>query len=449
MAAGVSLGAAFGRLRAARSGAGAAAVGVFGVRVGAAGFAYLAQVLMARVMGESEYGIFAAVWVWIAILGHAATLGLSQGACRFVPADQATGGLDAVRGFLIGGAAATAASGVAVAGLGLLGLRAEATLLAGPYGAPVLLGACVLPLFAFQDYLEGVARSQGWALAAIVPPYLLRQALIMLAMLAAIALGAPPRAEVAVAATLIATGVAVCVQAALLVARLRRLLAAGPRRYRWRTWLGAGLPIAAGDLATAAFGFVDVVVLGLFLEPAAVGLYFAATRIQAFVVFVHYAVSAATAQRLAAARAVGDAAGLTALVRAQARWTLIATAAVALAVVAAAPLLLSLFGPDFRAGLPVVAILAAGSVAASAFGPGEDILTMLGGERLGAGITLLMLAVGAGLCVLLVPGLGPTGAALAMAVAATLRGAAMAVGARAVHDLWTPAFPLPRWTQAR
>jgi len=395
---------------------------------------------MARMMGGTEYGIFAAIWVWIAILGHGATLGLSQGACRFIPADQATGRLDAVRGFLLGGAAVSAGCGIVLAVAGLAILQAQGGLLAGPYAGPILVGACVLPLFALQDYCEGVARSQGWPMLAIAPPYLLRQGLIMAAMIAAVLLGAPAEAWVAVACTLMATGLSAATQALWLVARLRRALASGPRLYRWRLWFGACLPIAGGDLAGAAFGFADVVVLGFLMDPAAVGLYFAATRIQQFVVFVHYAASAATTQRFAAARARGDEAGLQALVRGQARWTALATVAVGLAVIAAAPLLLGLFGPEFRGSLPLLAVLVAGSVGASLFGPGEDILTMLGGERLCAGLTVLMLALGIALCLVLVPWLGLIGAAVAMALVSVLRAAAMALAARAIHGVRTPAF---------
>lgn len=428
------------RLRAARSGAGGAALGVFGLRIAAAGFAYLAQVMMARLMGGEEYGVFATAWVWIAILGHTATLGFGQGACRFLPAERARGQLDAVRGFLVGGALASAVGGLAVALAGLAVAEAQGGLLDGLYGGPILVAVCVVPLFAFQDYLEGVARSQGWPILAIAPPYLLRQGLIMAAMAGAVLSGAPAHAWVAIACTLVATGIAATVQAVLLLARLRRHLPAGPRRYRWRIWLGACLPIAAGELAASAFGFVDVVLLGFLAPPASVGLYFAATRIQQFVVFVSYAASAATAQRFAAARAEGDEAGLTDLVRVQARWTFLGTAAVGLGVLAAAPLLLGLFGSDFHDSLPVLAILVAGGVAASLFGPGEDILTMLGGERLCLGITLAMLALAVLLCLALIPWFGVTGAAIAMAGATALRGFAMAAGAKAVHGISTPAF---------
>lgn len=444
MAAGLTVdaafGAALGRLKAVRSGAGFSAASVFAVRIAAAGFAYIAQVLMARMMGGAEYGIFAAVWVWIAILGHSATLGLSQGACRFMPADEALGRHAEVRGFLAGGAAASMAGGLVLSLVGLLMLKAEGSLLAGPYGAPIVLGGLVLPLFAFQDYLEGVARSRNWAVLAIAPPYLLRQGLIMAAMILAVLLGAPAKASVAVSCTLFATAVAVTIQAGLLLKRLGPSTLTGSRHYRWRLWLTACLPIAAGDLATAGFGFVDVVVLGFLMSPAAVGLYFAATRIQQFVVFVHYAASAATAQRFTAAKARGDLAGLNALVRDQARWVLGATALVGAGTIIAAPLLLGLFGSEFQESLPILTVLVIGSVGASLFGPGEDLLTMLGGEKLCAGITLAMLALGVGLCLVLVPWLGLIGASLAMAAVTILRAAAMALGTHAIHGIATPAF---------
>ena len=435
-----TLGSAVHRLRAAATGPARTALDVFAIRIASAGFAYGAQVLTARLMGWQEYGIFATVWVWTAMVGHSVTLGLSQGACRFLPVDQARGDLDHARGYLVAGAVAIGAAALLVAGLGAAILTLRPDWVAGPYRAPLLVAALVLPLFALQDFLEGLARSQNWAVLAIAPPYLVRQTVMMVAMVAAILLGAPAHAWVAMACMLAAAILSVAIQATVVIARMARTLPKGPRRYRWRHWLGASLPIALIDLANAGFTFVDVVVLGFLMPPSAVGLYFAATRIQQFVVFVHFAAVAATAQRFSAAHAVGDRATLAWLVRLQGRGTLAATALVALAVVAASPLLLAMFGPQFSDSIPILAVLAAGSVAASLFGPGEDLLTMLGGERLCAGITLAMLAVAVGACLLLVPPLGVIGAALGMALTTILRAGILALAARRVHGLSTPVW---------
>ncbi|WP_375408635.1 lipopolysaccharide biosynthesis protein [uncultured Methylobacterium sp.] len=427
-----------------------AALTVFAIRIAAAGFAYLAQVLMARLMGATEYGTFAAISVWIAILGHSATLGFSQGACRFIPADQAGDDLDAVRGFIRGGAALSAAGGLVLAGLGLAAVAIEGSLLAGPYAAPILVAALVLPLFALQDYGEGVARSQNWAVLAIAPPYLLRQGLMMVAMVVAVGAGAPPEAWIAMACLAGATGLALIAQVGGLILRLARAIPAGPRRYRWRVWMRACLPIAAGDLAAAAFGVVDVLVLSLMTTPAIVGLYFAATRIQQFVAFVAFAATAATAQRFAALSASGQHHALQRLVTDQAQLTALGTVAVGAAILTGAPWLLDLFGPAFRGSLPVLAILVAGSVAASLFGPGEHLLTMLGGERLAAAITLATLLLAAILCWASIPRFGLIGAASAMAAAAAMRAMAMAVAADALHGIASPVIALPsQWRRGR
>ncbi|RZK82819.1 MAG: lipopolysaccharide biosynthesis protein, partial [Methylobacterium sp.] len=183
-----TLGSAVRRLRIAATGPARTALDVFAIRIASAGFAYGAQVLTARLMGWQEYGIFATVWVWTAMVGHSVTLGLSQGACRFLPVDQARGDLDHARGYLVAGAVAIGGAALAVALLGAAVLTLWPGWVAGPYRAPLLVAALVLPLFALQDYLEGLARSQNWAVLAIAPPYLLRQTVMMVAMVAAILL---------------------------------------------------------------------------------------------------------------------------------------------------------------------------------------------------------------------------------------------------------------------
>lgn len=428
------------RLHALRAGPARAALTVFAIRVSAAGFAYGAQVLAARLMGWEAYGVFAAVWVWTAMLGHALTLGLSQGACRFVPGDQARGDLDHARGYIRAGACVTGGAALCVAGLGVALLCLEPGLSAPAYRAPLLVAACVMPLFALQDYLEGVARSQDWVGLAIAPPYLLRQSVMMACMLGAVSLGAPPRPEVAMGCMLVAAAVATTLQAVLLAARLRTKIPPGRNRYRWRHWLGTSLPIAGIDLANAGFTFVDVIVLGALASPAELGLYFAATRIQQFVIFVHFAASAATLQRYSAAQAAHDRPALAGLVRRQGRLTAAATALVGIGILAASPWLLAMFGPGLGSSVPILCVLVAGSVAASLFGPGEDLLTMLGGEGLCAGITAAMLALAAALCLALVPAFGTLGAALAMALATTVRALVLSRAASHLHGLPTPVW---------
>ncbi|KMO28054.1 polysaccharide biosynthesis protein [Methylobacterium variabile] len=434
MAAGASLG------EAEAGGGAGTALAVFGVRIASAACAFVAQVLMARLMGGAEYGVFATIWVWTALLGHASTWGLSQAACRFLPTYRAQGAHGPARGFLAFGAVFTLAAAAALAGIGAAAIWLLPDLVATPYAAPALVAALVLPLFALQDFCEGVARGRNWTLLAVAPPYLLRQGLIMALMLAAVGFGAPAQASVAVACTLAATALSLALQAAILARRLRAERSPGRALYPYGDWLRASLPMALIDLAGSGFNFVDVLVLGFLLPPEEVGAYFAATRLLQFVVFVQYAASSVTAQRFAEAQARGDRAGLEALVRRWSRLTLLATLATGLAVVAAGPLLLGLFGPEFRAALPLLALLVAGHGLAAACGPAEDLLTMLGAERACAAVTVALLAAAVVLTLALVPLLGIAGAALAAALVTAGRGGVLALLAHRRLGLATSAF---------
>jgi O-antigen/teichoic acid export membrane protein len=299
-------------LRARRS-----ALAVFAIRVAAAGLAYGTQVLLARLMGRDSYGVFATAWVWIAVLGHGSLGGFGISVCRFLPQHRVRGELDLVRGFLAAGAAVGLAGGAAVAviGAGLLWLARD--LVSAEYVLPFAIALCVVPVFALQDYVEGVARSFNWTALAIAPPFIIRQGLIAVAMLLAIAWGAPAEPWVAVGCTLFATAVAVAVQAGILLRRLRTELPPGARAYRLREWTAATLPIGFADWTLVLFGFVDVLLLGLFLPPSEVGVYFAATRLLQFIVFAQYAATAATAPRFAEAWTRGDHETLRQLVRAR------------------------------------------------------------------------------------------------------------------------------------
>jgi O-antigen/teichoic acid export membrane protein len=417
-----------------------AALSVFMIRIMGAAIAYGTQILLARLMGKAEYGIFATVWVWITVLGHASLWGLSQTTCRFVPHYRARGESDLIGGFLSGGAGFTLASGCVTAAVGGAVLWLGRDWISEPYVWPFILAMLLLPLFALQDYVEAVARSFNWAGLAIAPPYILRQGLIGAAMIGSILLGAPAQAWVAVACTFAAIAITLVVQVVLLLRRLGGDLRAPRRAYRWKEWLIASLPLAAVDLTLTGFNFVDVVLMGFFLPPEAVAVYFAATRILQFVVFASYAASAATAPRFAEARARGDTASLRGLIVRTARLTSAATLLIGMAVLVTAPLLLRLFGPGFEASFGPLAVLIIGVVIYSLFGPAEDVLNMLGGERLSAATALTALAVAVVLNLLLIPPFGIMGAAIAMATAYAVRGAGLSLMAQVRLGLSTHVF---------
>src|ERR1700716_1525931 len=94
---------------------------IFIIRVISAALAYLSQILLARWMGGSDYGIYVYVWTWVLLLGSMMDFGIAASAQKIIPEYRASGDQARLRGFLSGSRWMTGAVS-AVISLGLAGL---------------------------------------------------------------------------------------------------------------------------------------------------------------------------------------------------------------------------------------------------------------------------------------------------------------------------------------
>jgi O-antigen/teichoic acid export membrane protein len=171
----------------------------------------------------------------------------------------------------------------------------------------------------------------------------------------------------------------------------------------------------------------DVLMLQQFRPPEDVAVYYAAAKTLALVSFIHFAISATTAHRFATYHAAGDRAGLSVFLRQAIRWTFWPSVIACALLLAAGQPLLRLFGSDFANGYHLMFILAIGLLARAAIGPMERMLNVLGEQRLCAYACASAFAINIGLCVLLIPHMGATGAAIATAAALLTESLSLAV----------------------
>src|ERR1700686_5700068 len=75
---------------------------IFIIRVISAALAYLSQILLARWMGGSDYGVYVYVWSWVLLLGSMMDFGISVSAQKIIPEYRAGGEHALLRGFLSG-----------------------------------------------------------------------------------------------------------------------------------------------------------------------------------------------------------------------------------------------------------------------------------------------------------------------------------------------------------
>jgi O-antigen/teichoic acid export membrane protein len=393
------------------------AVAAFSVRVASAAVLYLSQIVLARLMGGFEYGIYVFVWTWVLVLGGLSNLGMSTLMIRLVPEYRERGEFDHLRGLLMVGRLLPLGISLLIAGLAGAALWWQGNLVAHHYVLPAFLALACVPMIALSDVHDGIGRGRGWLVAALLPPYVLRPTLVLLAMAAAYAFGLPLTAVTAAGAAVAGTLVATLVQLALIQSRLARDVARGPAKRPVRLWLATSLPLLAITFSEILLQNTDVLVVSQLMSPADVGIYFAAAKTMSLVMFVHYAVGSAMANQFATLNARGDREGLETAVREAVTWTFWPSLATAALLLLAGPQLLSLFGPQFGAGYPVMSILAIGYLARAAAGPSELLLNMLGKQRASAIVAITVAILTISLNLLLVPLFGLKGAAIATAAA--------------------------------
>lgn len=416
----------------------------FLVRCASALLLYLSQIAMARWMGSAEYGIYVFVWTCVLMAGALSHLGLGLGIIRLIPVHRENGESDLLRGLVRGGRLFALAAGTVVAVSGLAGLWLFEPYISSSYRLAAYLALVCIPLYALTDVQDGIGRGNGWMAAALVPPYVLRPLLLLVCMTLAHALGLPMVATTAAKAAIVATWATGIIQAIWINRAMSTEHGKGARAYTPKVWMASSLPLLAISGCEILLQNTDIVVLSRFMTPTDVGIYFAAGKTMSLIMFVHYAVGSAMANRFASYSARGDKDGLGEAVREAVNWTFWPSLATAVVILALGKPLLSLFGPQFVSGYPVMAILVFGFLARAAMGPAEFLLNMQGEQRACAVVMMSSAAMNILLNIILVPRLGILGAAIATAASLT-----MAAGLNAAVARWRLGIDVAIWRNLR
>jgi O-antigen/teichoic acid export membrane protein len=390
---------------------------IFFIRVASAALAYLAQILLARWMGGSDYGVYVYVWTWVLLLGSMMDFGIAASAQKIIPQYRASGEDALLRGFLSGSRWMTFIVSAVVSVL-LAGLIKLLTPWIDPNATvPLYIGCLTLPAFVVANTQDGIARSHDWMRLGLMPQFIVRQTLIIAITAGAIALGLHLSATAAMVASAAAVWVAMIGQMAMLNRRLRGHIHPGAKAYDFRGWLAVSFPILLVEGFYLLLSYTDVLVLQQFRSSEEVGIYFAVVKTLALVSFIHYAISATTAHRFAEYHALGDKARLSAYVAHAINLTFWPSLIATVLLLAMGKPLLWLFGSQFVAGYDIMFIAAIGLLVRAAIGPVERLLNMLGHQHICALAYALAFLMNLALCVALVPRFGGYGAAAATSAA--------------------------------
>lgn len=390
----------------------------FAIRIASAAIAFVSQIILARIMGAFEYGIFVFVWAIAVIIGALSCIGFDIAVIRFLPHYRTSGSHAEIRGLVVTARLTAMVVAALVGAIGIAALVFFGSAIPTYYVVPLYLGILMLPMIALGDALDGTSRANGWVITALMPAYLMRPVLILVFVAAAVFFyGAAADAQTALVCALVATYAASFGQYLVVSRRVKRQYVTTAFSVDIGPWLRVAFPIFVVEGLYFLLTNSDVVVVGLFLDPDKVAVYFAAAKCMALVHFVYFAVKAGAGPRFAEIALGGNRGALAESAAETARWTFWPSLVVGGTVLLLGPFLLSLFGPDFGAGLGLMAILYAGIMAKALVGPGEALLTMADQQAICVAVYAGAFAVNILLDVTLIPLYGLYGAAVATASA--------------------------------
>ena len=192
----------------------------------------------------------------------------------------------------------------------------------------------------------------------------------------------------------------------------RRALARAPREF-WRFTA----PRSLATMAQVVIQRLDIVLVGIMRGPAAAAIYTAATRFLVVGQLGNAALSLAAQPRFTELFAVGARTEANRIYQATTGWLVSVTWPIYLLAMVYGPQILSVFGRSYQAGAPVMIILAATMLVATACGQVDMVLTTTGRSSWSLANGLTAVIVNVSVDVALIPRYGIIGAAIGWAAA--------------------------------
>jgi O-antigen/teichoic acid export membrane protein len=190
------------------------------------------------------------------------------------------------------------------------------------------------------------------------------------------------------------------------------------RREFWTfTW-----PRSIASVSQILLQRADIIIVGALISPSAAAVYTAATRFVAFGKFGVQALQQVLQPQFTHLLATQQHEVLRDVFKISSAWSVLLAWPIYLAIGCAPAVYLSVFGASFvGAGTMTVVVMMLGMLVAIYSGPVDTLLLMSGRSTTSLINSLTALAIDIGLCFLLIPRLGISGAAFAWALAVTVR----------------------------
>ena len=344
-----------------------------GIRIAGVALGYVAEVVLARMLGASEYGVYSLIVAWVMLIALFPLLGFHHVVGRFIPQyiEQRDGrrlhGI--VRGSIWSSLAASIA--LAVLGLGVL------YLIDGVWGIPYVsawyVGMLLLPVLGLLRLVRSIAVALRRVVLAFAPPLVLQPLLLIGIVALLFVLGAPLTGVAALLAAVAAGLLVLGGQLGLLKRGGLPLPHPESPLYDWRIWLAVGLPLILFDAFSMALRQADLMMIGVLMTPADAGIYGAALKTTGQTIFLLVSVNAVVSPMLASLWTRQDRKGLQRVLYMAAHFSFWPALIFVLVLSVFSTFILGLFGEAFVAAQWPMIILGVGQL----FNAGTGVVVSL------------------------------------------------------------------------
>ncbi len=391
------------------------AAGSLGLKIGAAALGFINGVLLARLLGPAEFGLYSII---LSIINFAATLaviGLPTFITREVAASVEYGHWNQLKGLL-----RTAHLGVFFATLAILSafsiLLVSGLVKSISSWTVIIVAMILVPLIAFNQLRASILRGLHWVILADIPELLLRPIVMLILLIGAYFAYTNISTANALGMQLAAIILALVAGTWWLYTRQPELLKAARCEPPQFARLLGTLPFLGIALIAMAEGQVALYLLGYLSGTKQAGLFQAANQIVGLISIGLVAVNMPLQPKLAAAWARKDKPHAQKLITETAHMGAVISLAGVLIVFIFAEIVLGLYGSQYVEAADALRILAVGQIVNAAAGSCGILLMMTGHQKvvmLGMVLALLL-----NICIAYwaIPLFGVAGGALAATV---------------------------------
>lgn len=393
---------------------------LFAFRILGAVIVLVTQVFLARTMGAHDLGIYAFVFSICIILAMIAGIGYPPASTRFIGRYIVDDDRPRMRGFIRRGRQFVVGTGLVIFVLGLILILLPPWPFSPDYRYPLIVALLGAPVFALIHFHARVSNAFSWHQLAFLPGTVARPLLFLIVIWVmwtasgTLTVGSAMISHVTMM-------VLVCfVQFVWLNRSLGGQSLAVEPAYETRAWTRVALPLMIVELFNQYSPELAIVLSGLFLPAAEIGVMNVGFRIALVIAFGIAAIDTVTLPRVSRLYAQGDRQAIQRLITRTTQIKFWAALGALVVLTFWGKSFLGLFGQEFVRGYMTLMIIASAQLLVAAIGPVGPLLSITGHQDRCLYVYASCLAVMLVLMFLIAPVFGMEGAAVVVLLTMTL-----------------------------